>query len=145
MGGTFQTAIYLHNRTPTDVLGGKAPIEVWEDKPLGNFLHIREWGTLAFKHVEQRDRAHKLAPRAVKRHLVGYNTKRIVLAVEPGGTYKITNSAEVSFREKATRDVVPSKEGPLPEPGRIIYQPGSEEEDKEDCLLYTSPSPRDRG
>ena len=37
----------------------------------------------------------------------------------------------MSFREKGTRDVVPSKEDPLPEPGRIIYQPGSEEDDKE--------------
>ena len=71
----FQTAIYLHNWTPTNVLGGKAPLEVWEDRPLGNLLHIREWGALAFKHVEQRDRAHKLAPRAVKMHFVGYNTK----------------------------------------------------------------------
>ena len=42
----FQTAFYLHNRTPTDVLGGKAPLEVWEDKPIGNLLHIHEWGTL---------------------------------------------------------------------------------------------------
>ena len=28
--------------------------------------------------------------------------------------------------------MVPSKEDPLPEPGRIIYQPGSEEDDKEE-------------
>ena len=40
-----------------------------------NLLHIREWGTLAFKRVEQPDRVHKLAPRAVKMHLVGFNTK----------------------------------------------------------------------
>ena len=36
---------------------------------------------------------------------------------------KITNPAEVSFREKETRDVVSPKVGydPLPEPGRITY------------------------
>ena len=59
----------------------------------------------------------------MKMHLVSYNTKsksyRMWNPAEP-----TTNSAEVSFREKATRD-------PLPEPGRIMYQPGSEEDDKE--------------
>lgn len=38
----FRTAVYLKNRTPTDVLGGKAPLELWEGKPLGKMLHIHE-------------------------------------------------------------------------------------------------------
>ena len=49
----------------------------------------------------------------------------------------ITNSAEVSFRKKETRDVVSPKIGydPLPEPGKITYQPDSadtHEEEKEE-------------
>ncbi|CAB1096463.1 unnamed protein product [Ectocarpus sp. CCAP 1310/34] len=65
----FQTAIYLKNRTPTEVLGGKSPLEVWEGKPLGNLLHIHEWGSMAFKHEGARFRPNKLAARAKKMYL----------------------------------------------------------------------------
>ena len=41
-------SVYIRNRTPTDVLGGKATIEVWESKPLGTLKYIHEWGSLAF-------------------------------------------------------------------------------------------------
>ena len=56
---------------------------------------------------------------------------------DPAEPLKISNSAEVSFREKETRGVFSPKVGydPLPEPGRITYQPGSaetHEEEKED-------------
>ena len=46
----------------------------------------------------------------------------------------ITNSAEVSFRKKETRDVVSPKRGydPLPEPGKITYQPDSAETHEEE-------------
>ena len=69
----FKAPIYIKNRTPTYVLDGKAPLEVWEDKKLGNLLHMHEWGALAFKHVEARLRSNKLAARANKLHLVGYH------------------------------------------------------------------------
>ena len=71
----FKATIYIENRVPTDVLDGKAPLEVWEDKKLGNLLHMHEWGALAFKHVEARFRSNKLAARAMKLYLVGYNTQ----------------------------------------------------------------------
>ena len=32
----LKAAIYIKNRTPSDVLDGKAPLEAWEDKKLGN-------------------------------------------------------------------------------------------------------------
>ena len=44
-------------------------------KKLGNLLHMHEWGALAFKHVEARFRSNKLAARAMKLYLVGYNTQ----------------------------------------------------------------------
>ena len=70
--------------------------------------HIHEWGSLAFKHEEARFRPDKLAARAKKMHLVGYNTKsRSYRLWDPAEPLKVTNSAEVSFREKETRDVVP--------------------------------------
>ena len=68
-------------------------------------------------------------------HLVGYNTKsRSYRLWDPAEPLKVTNSAEVSFREKETRDVVSPKVGddPLPESGRIIYQPGSAETHEEE-------------
>ena len=36
----FKAAVYIKNRTPTDGLDGKAPLEVWEDKKLGHLLHM---------------------------------------------------------------------------------------------------------
>ena len=48
---------------------------------------------------------------------------------DPAEPLKITNSAQVSFRENETRDVVSPKVGydPLSVPGRITYQPASAE------------------
>ncbi|CAB1117976.1 unnamed protein product [Ectocarpus sp. CCAP 1310/34] len=87
-GEAFHTAIYLKNRTPTEVLGGKAPLE----------------------HEEARLRNTKLSARAKKMYHVGYNTKnRTYRLWEPAEPLEITNSAEVSFREKETRDVVTPK------------------------------------
>ena len=48
-------------------MDGKALLEVWEGKKLGNLLHMYEWGALAFKRVEARFRSKKLAARAKKR------------------------------------------------------------------------------
>ena len=74
-GDAFEAAIYVKNRTPTDGLDGKALLEVWEDKPFGSLPHIHEWGSLVFTHKEARFRPNKLAARAKKAHLVGYNPK----------------------------------------------------------------------
>ena len=92
-------------------------------------------GLLAFKHDEARCRPNKLAARAKKMHLVGYDAKsRSYRLWDPAEPLKITNAAEVSFRKKETRDVVSPKVGydPLPEPGRITYQPGSAETHEEE-------------
>ena len=103
--GAFKAAIYIKNRTPTDVVDGKAPLELWEDAPLGSMQYIHEWGPLAFNHKGARLRPNNLAARAKKMHLVGYDTKRRSYTLwDPAEPLKITNSAEVSFREKETRD-----------------------------------------
>ena len=72
----LKAAVYIRNRTPTDILGGEAPLEVWENKPIGR-KHMHEWGLPAFKHIELCHRNGKLTPRAKKMHLVGYNTKNM--------------------------------------------------------------------
>ena len=101
-----KTAVYICNRTPTDVLGGKAPLELWMNKPLGGLKHMHEFESIAFKHIEERHRNNKLAPRAQKMIMVGYNTKNKTYRLwTPERPHEILNSAEVSFREKDTRDV----------------------------------------
>ena len=130
---TYRT--YIKNRTPTDVLDGKAPREVWVDKKVGSLLHMHESGALAFKHVEARFKSNKLAARAKKLQLVRYNTRNITYQLwDSAQPHKTTNSAELSFREKETRDVVPPKAGydPFPEPGKIIHQPRSTETKEEE-------------
>ncbi|CAB1118547.1 unnamed protein product [Ectocarpus sp. CCAP 1310/34] len=102
-----KAAIYIKNRTPTDVLDGKAPLEVWEDKPLGSLKHMHEWG-------------------AKKSYMVGYNTTSKTWRLwDPAEPLKITNSAEVSFREVDARDVARPMHGsdPFPEQGQV-FQPG---------------------
>ena len=120
--------MYIRNRTPTDVLGGKAPLEVWESKPLGSMKHMHEWGALAFKHIEVRQRNGKLTPRAKKIYLVGYNTHNMTCRLwNPDRPYEITNSAEASIREKKVRDVVRPKVGHDPFPdSSTAFVPGVE-------------------
>ena len=80
-------------------MDGKAPLEVWEEKPLGSLQHIHEWGSLAFRREEARFQPNKLAARAKKMHLVGYNTNsRLYRLWDPADPLNITDSTEVSFR-----------------------------------------------
>ena len=70
-------------------------------------------------------------PRAKKMHLVGYNTKNMTYRLwDPERPHEITNSAEVSFRDKSARDVGRLKAGynPFPDPG-TFFVPGVETEE----------------
>ena len=92
---------------------------------------MHEWGLLAFKHIELCHRNGKLTPRAKKMHLVGYNTKNMTCRLwDPGRPHELTNSAEISFREKSARDVGRPKAGydPFPDPG-TLFVPGVETEE----------------
>ena len=123
--------MYIRNRTPTDVLGGEGPVEVYENKPLGSMKSVHEWGSLAFKHIEVLHRNGKMTPRAKKMHLVGYNTKNLTYRRwDPEQPHEITNSAEVSSREKSARNVGRPKAGydPFPDPGNL-FMPGVETEE----------------
>lgn len=120
-----QAAIYSKNRTTTDVLDGKAQLEVLEDKPLGSFKHMHEWGSVSFKHVKARSRIDKISARAKKYSMVGCKTTSKTWRLwDPAKPFKITNSAEMSFREEDARDTTRPLQGsdPFPEPGQI-FQP----------------------
>ena len=73
-GGAVMTAVYLCNRTPTAVLGGKAPLELWNHVPLGSLKHDQDGGCAAYMHIETRYRSTKLTPRAKKYFLIGCNS-----------------------------------------------------------------------
>ena len=114
---------------------------------------MHEWGTLAFKRVEARFRSNKRAARARKLSLTGYDTKIKTYGLwDSAEPLRITSSAQVFFREKETRDVVPPKGeyGPFPEPGRIIYQLGStetneEEQNEDEQGVGTAPQAQQQG
>lgn len=73
-------------------------------------LHIHEWGSLGFKHVEAQFRSNNLAARPKKMYLVGFNWKSKTYRMwDPAEPLKIANSADVPFQEKQTRDVVKPK------------------------------------
>ena len=68
-GETLKAAVYFKSRTPTDVLGGKATLDIWENEPLGNVNHMYEWEELVFKQTAIRQNNGKLTTRAKKMRL----------------------------------------------------------------------------
>ena len=44
----LNVAAYIRSLPPTDALGGKAPLGVWESKQLGRMKHMHKWWSLAF-------------------------------------------------------------------------------------------------
>jgi len=72
----FLTASYALNRTPNKQLGWKTPYKIAYGKtPLLTHMHVYGYRTYTLnKQVKKGD---KLAPRALIRHLVGYNLTNI--------------------------------------------------------------------
>lgn len=79
-------------------LGGLAPHCGMGRQATRKLMHMHEWGTLKFKHIGERFRPTKLAAKAQKVHLVGYNreNKTYRLLRDPAEPLKITNPAQVS-------------------------------------------------
>lgn len=67
-----KTVVYAPNRTPVDVPDGKAPLGVWMGEPLGALEHMSEFGSIAFRHIEERRRTGKLTSGALMMFLAGY-------------------------------------------------------------------------
>ena len=63
-GKAVMAAAYLCSRTPSAVLEGKAPLELWNGAPLGSLKHFQEWGCAAYEHIETRFRSTKHTRRA---------------------------------------------------------------------------------
>ena len=117
--------MYIRKRTPTDVLGDRPPLET---KPLGNTKHMLECGSLLFTYMKVRQSSGKRTPRAKKMHLVGYTKSMTNRRWDPQRLQEITNSADMSFREKSARGVGHPKKGydPFPDPGTVLSSKGRE-------------------
>ena len=74
-GETLKAAVYFKSRTSTDVLVGKATLDIWESEPHGSVNHMYEWGELVFKQTAIRQNNGKLTTRAEKMRLGGYNIR----------------------------------------------------------------------
>lgn len=66
-GEAAVTAAYLINRSPSSVLNGKTPDELWYGRA-PNYSHLRVFGCRAYAHIRQ----DKLEPRALKCVMLGY-------------------------------------------------------------------------
>ena len=66
----MNTAVYLHNRSPTAILKDRTPYEVWfEQKP--DVSNLRVFGCITYTHIPENKR-HKLDNKALKTIFVGY-------------------------------------------------------------------------
>lgn len=79
---------------------------LWMNKLSGGLEHMHKFGSITFKHIEERHGKNKLALRAQALIMMRYNTKDKTSRLRtPERSHKIQNSAEVSFQEKDTPDV----------------------------------------
>lgn len=93
--------VNICNRTPTDVLEGKAPLQWWMNKPSGGLKHTHKIRSTAFRKIEEQNRNGKLAPRVQKIIMVGFKTKNKTYRLwTPGRPHEIQNSAQASFQER---------------------------------------------
>ena len=66
----MNTAVYLHNRSPTAILKDITPYELWfKQKP--DVSNLRIFGCIAYAHIPE-DKRHKLDNKALKTIFVGY-------------------------------------------------------------------------
>lgn len=64
------TGVHMRNRTPSEVLDGKAPLDIREDaESLITCMRVESY-TVVFKHVEARHRNGNLTPRGTKTYFV---------------------------------------------------------------------------
>jgi len=75
----FNTVTYLHNRMPTQVLGGRTPYEAFYGVKLG-VSHLRAFGAPC-AIVEPKERLKKIDDRATMCFFVGYKYE--------GGGYRV--------------------------------------------------------
>ncbi|EPZ37091.1 hypothetical protein O9G_005746, partial [Rozella allomycis CSF55] len=96
-GEIAHTACYIQNRTPTKILGGKTPEEVYSGKK-PDIRHMREIGAPCYVHIGKSKRL-KLDGKAELHYLIGYEHGSRMYRLRVGNTNKVRVSAHVKFHE----------------------------------------------
>jgi hypothetical protein len=96
------TACYLVNRSPSSVLNGKTPQEVWTGKE-PSLTHLKVFGCDAYVHVPKENRS-KLDKKAEKCIFIAYKDGLKGYKLWNLETKKVVYSRDVVFREM--KDVV---------------------------------------
>jgi transposase InsO family protein len=95
-GEAVMTAVYIVNRTPSSVLDGKTPEEVWSGR-LSDYTTLRTFGCSAYSHQS----IGKLEPRSQKCVFMGYpeGVKGYRLWARDEKGFKMITSRNVTFNE----------------------------------------------
>lgn len=56
-GEAERASTYILNKTPSLLLDGKAPLDLWNNGPPANVKLVHEWVFYAYKHIKARHRS----------------------------------------------------------------------------------------
>ena len=93
----LNTAVYLHNRSPTKALKGKTPYEAWTGSK-ADVTHLKSFRCTAYAHIPQADRK-KLDPKARKCVCLGYATDKKGYRLLDVERQRVIFSRDVKFHE----------------------------------------------
>ena len=96
-GEAARTAYYLINKSPSGPLEGKAPEEVWMQRPI-NYSHIRVFGCKSMVHVPKEQRS-KLDGKASPYIFIGYGDEEFGYRFLDPETKRLVQSRNVTFYE----------------------------------------------
>lgn len=100
------TAVYLKNRSPTKVLNGKTPHEVWSGK-IQSLKHLRVFGCKVMLHIPKQKRS-KWQSKAREQVFLGYCENTKTYRVCDLKTMNTENSRDVVFYENVFPGLVNS-------------------------------------
>lgn len=92
------TAVYLINRSPTKMLPGKTPEEIWNNEKKVNLSHLKVFGCPCYVHIPSEKR-NKLQPKSKRLTFVGYCEGTKGYRLFDQSNQKIINSRDVIFLE----------------------------------------------
>ena len=139
MGGSYQTTVYVQNRTPHRVLENKTPEEVFSGKKL-EVSHLRISGCPVYIHIPKEKRT-KLDPSGKKGIFVGYFESSKAYRIYFPGFRKIDINRDVTFDEDTAYNK--SKKRPAEEPEEAkaprIHDTTMNEETQEEDREFEEP------
>ena len=118
-----------------------------DPKSNGRISHLRVPFCLAYAKTPDTYRDGKLAPQAEACLHLGYSRSKpgyVLEVLEGPRKGRIITSSQVKFRESTfPKRILTAPQSDLPTLWADILDEGDHLDDPSDCLLYTSPSPRD--